>query len=337
MTTIPGDLAELRVKEVRKSLSHIKPLGSYADVLSMSLVRNIRVIGDDIYVRFFHGSDQASLLPLVRESLSSHPWVNRVVVDPKMIPGVKRTLAIGSGKGGVGKTSVTLALARTLQSCGYTVGILDADVYGPNISTLLGADHVSVETVECDERLQFVPLEIDQLKVMSVGMLASPGQSLAWRGPILTRLLKQFMYDVVWGNLDFLLIDLPPGTGDAQITILQESPVASVLLVGVPGLSSNADLQRTIAMYRKFGLPILGSVENFSSMQCPSCGSELSFLLDQKHIDVLNTVGQDVDILTRLPIYPECLSSKSNFEVRTLDQIHKDQFLTLARHCIDLL
>ena len=337
VSTAPTDLVEIRTQEVRQSLSCLTPIGSDIDIIRMSLIRNIRVIGDDVYVRLFHGSDQGNLLPLVRDQLAAIPWTNRVVVDPKTITGVKRTLAIGSGKGGVGKTSVTLALARTLRSCGYSVGILDADVYGPNISTLLGADDVSVEISDGTEGTLFIPLDIDQLKVMSVGMLASQGQSLAWRGPILTRLLKQFMYDVAWGELDFLLIDLPPGTGDAQITILQESPVASVLLVGVPGLSSDADLQRTVAMYKQFGLPILGFVENFSSMQCPNCGSQLSFLLDQNHQSSYNSEDSDLNLLTSLPIHPEVLSRHSNASVKTLAQIHQSQFMDLARHCIALI
>ena len=274
-----------REANVSHILNSIVLPGSNISLAQASLVRNVRVIENDIYVRLFHGVDQSFLVEAVKSSLSTLSWANRIVVDTRTISGVKRTLAIGSGKGGVGKTSVTVGMALTLRDEGYKVGILDADVYGPNISTALGAETISVETsTRDDESVVFIPPEVDGLKVMSVGMLAEQGQSLAWRGPILTRLLKQFLFDVNWGNLDFLLIDLPPGTGDAQITLLQECPLVAVFLVGIPGMSSQADLTRTIAMYKQFSLPILGYVENFSSVQCPHCGESFDFLLISFHV-----------------------------------------------------
>ena len=331
------DLAT-REANVSHILNSIVLPGSNLSLAKASLVRNVRVIENDIYVRLFHGVDQYFLVETVKSSLSSLSWANRIVVDTRTISGVKRTLAIGSGKGGVGKTSVTVGMALTLRDEGYKVGILDADVYGPNISTALGAETISVETsTRDDESIVFIPPEIDGLKVMSVGMLAEQGQSLAWRGPILTRLLKQFLFDVNWGNLDFLLIDLPPGTGDAQITLLQECPLVAVFLVGIPGMSSQADLTRTIAMYKQFSLPILGYVENFSSVQCPHCGESFDFLLDKLPSDVDTAPGLNVSPLVKLPIVPGLLSQRESALNMSLNQINPESFSILSTKCRALL
>ena len=327
-----------REANVSHILNSIVLPGSNISLAQASLVRNVRVIENDIYVRLFHGVDQSFLVEAVKSSLSTLSWANRIVVDTRTISGVKRTLAIGSGKGGVGKTSVTVGMALTLRDEGYKVGILDADVYGPNISTALGAETISVETsTRDDESVVFIPPEVDGLKVMSVGMLAEQGQSLAWRGPILTRLLKQFLFDVNWGNLDFLLIDLPPGTGDAQITLLQECPLVAVFLVGIPGMSSQADLTRTIAMYKQFSLPILGYVENFSSVQCPHCGESFDFLLDKLPCDVDTAHELNISPLVKLPIVPGLLSQRESALNMSLNQINPESFSILSTKCRALL
>ena len=339
MTVVPSPVVneiDLRLEEVRSVLGEISIPGSHLSLVGSALVRNIRVIDDDVYVRLFHGSDQRHLVDLTRTALSTLGWTKRVVVDKRTIPGVKRTIAIGSGKGGVGKTSVTAGLASKLRDQGFRVGILDADVYGPNISTVFGADSLVVETQDSDGVTKFIPPVLDDIRVMSVGMLAEDGQSLAWRGPILTRLLKQFLFDVAWGDLDFLLIDLPPGTGDAQITLLQECPLAGVFLVGVPGLSSSADLRRTISMYGQFDLPILGYVENFSSVCCPNCGHSFDFLLDQ--VPVGCNHSNDIEPTVRLTIEPDLLSNRGlGSKSPTLDRIHPESFNALFMKCFSLL
>ena len=329
--------ATARLEEIHEILDSIIIQGVRFKLVSQALVRNVKVIGDDVYVRLFHGSDQAVFVDVVQSALDNLDWTNRVVVDIRTITGVRRTIAVGSGKGGVGKTSVTVALASKLKNQGFRVGILDADVYGPNVSTVFGVEELSVETVETEQGDQFIPPLVDGVKVMSVGMLAEQGQSLAWRGPILTRLLKQFLFDVVWGDLDFLLIDLPPGTGDAQITLLQECPLAGVFLVGVPGISSHADLQRTISMYGQFKLPILGYVENFSSVQCPSCGEVFPFLLDQLPVD--DFCSDITPPTTSLSVEPALLTKRSRSvkKLLTLDEIHPRAFQELSEKCSSVL
>ena len=264
--------------------------------------------------------------------------INKIKKEFKQvnIKGAKYILMVSSAKGGVGKSTFSINLAFALKNLKKKIGILDADVYGPNISTVFGADSLAVETQDIDGVTKFIPPMLDGIRVMSVGMLAEDGQSLAWRGPILTRLLKQFLFDVAWGDLDFLLIDLPPGTGDAQITLLQECPLAGVLLVGVPGLSSCADLRRTIAMYGQFDLPILGYVENFSSVHCPNCGHSFDFLLDQ--IPVGCDHRNDLEPTVRLSIEPDLLTQRgAESKALTLDRIHPESFDALFMTCFSLL
>jgi ATP-binding protein involved in chromosome partitioning len=177
---------------------------------------------------------------------------------------VKTTLAVSSGKGGVGKskTSVNLVAALTLQ--GAKVGLLDADVYGPNVPQILGLGQAEVQVLETPEGQRFVPLEAHGIKVISVGLLAEPEHPLAWRGPVLHKIITQFLHQVEWGELDYLIIDLPPGTGDAQITIVQESPICGVLLVTTPQQVAIADVRRSVHMFRQVGVPVLGVVKNMS-------------------------------------------------------------------------
>ena len=219
--------------------------------------------------------------PAYCNKLKIFSWAKKVYLDLKFIKGVRRTIAIGSGKGGVGKSSITVGIAQNLKKRGYKVGILDADVYGPNIPVITGLNNQDVSTKEEDGVTKFIAIDHDGLKIMSVAMLAKREQSLAWRGPILTRLLNQFLYQVDWGDLDFLLIDLPPGTGDTQITLLQDSPIIGVILVTLPGLSSYSDLIRTTTMYENFGMPIYGLVENMSFYKCPCCSHEEKLFLDE--------------------------------------------------------
>jgi ATP-binding protein involved in chromosome partitioning len=163
-------------------------------------------------------------------------------------------------------------LAAALCAQGLKVGLLDADVYGPNVPKMLGLGHSEVRAIDTANGQKFIPLEAHGIKVMSVGLLAEPDHPLAWRGPVLHKIITQFIQDVQWGELDFLLIDLPPGTGDAQITIVQESPICGVLLVTTPQQVAIGDVRRSIHMFRQVGVPVLGIIENMSYLICDHCG-----------------------------------------------------------------
>jgi ATP-binding protein involved in chromosome partitioning len=205
--------------------------------------------------------------------LSSLSWCKKTYIQICTIPGVKTTLGISSGKGGVGKSTTAVNIAAALKLQGAKVGLLDADVYGPNIPQMLGLGKADIQVINTPTGDKFLPLEAQGIKLMSVGLLAEANRPLAWRGPVLHKIITQFLQDVEWGELDYLLIDLPPGTGDAQITIIQESPICGVILVTTPQQVAIADVRRNIYMFRQVGVPVLGIIENMSYLICGDCGS----------------------------------------------------------------
>lgn len=239
------------------------------DVVSLGMVRNLRLVDDYVYLKLYIGSHQHDLKDKVEAALSTLDWCKKPYIQICTIPGVKLTLAISSGKGGVGKSTTSVNLAIALSLSGAKVGLLDADVYGPNIPQMLGLKQSDVQTLDTPQGQKFIPLEAHGIKVMSVGLLAEPERPLAWRGPILHKIITQFINDVEWGELDYLLIDLPPGTGDAQITIVQESPICGVVMVTTPQQVALSDVRRGIYMFRQVGVPVLGIVENMSYLVDP--------------------------------------------------------------------
>jgi ATP-binding protein involved in chromosome partitioning len=180
---------------------------------------------------------------------------------------VKSVIAVGSGKGGVGKSTIAASLALGLARAGSAVGLMDADVYGPSIPHLLG---VSQRPEVVENRIQ--PIEVDGLKVMSMGFLVPPGEAVVWRGPMLHGAITQFLRDTAWGQLDYLIIDMPPGTGDIALTLSQLLPLSGAVVVCTPQDVALLDAVKAVAMFRKVNIPVLGMVENMSGFVCPDCG-----------------------------------------------------------------
>jgi len=190
---------------------------------------------------------------------------------PQPIPGVDAIIAVGSGKGGVGKTTISVNLAVALAQLGHKVGLLDADVYGPNVPLMLGAS--ATPRVVGENRIE--PLEKHGVKVISVGFLNPGDKPLIWRGPMLHSLIKQFLEQVQWGELDYLVVDLPPGTGDVAISLIQTVPLTGAVVVSTPSDVSLQDARKAIEMFRQVKVDILGLVENMSSFHCPHCHKEV--------------------------------------------------------------
>ena len=198
-------------------------------------------------------------------------WEKTAQVEFKnLIPGIKRCVVVGSGKGGVGKSTVTVNLAIAMAQQGLQVGLLDSDIYGPSIPMMLGLKDSPLGTPDG----KILPLEKFGLKVMSMGLLIEEDRPVIWRGAMLNKALQQFLKDVAWGDLDVLFIDLPPGTGDVQLTLIQNAQVDGAVIVSTPQDVAFLDAKKAIGMFGTVKVPVLGLIENMSSFVCPGCGEE---------------------------------------------------------------
>jgi ATP-binding protein involved in chromosome partitioning len=247
------------------------------------------------------------------------------------IDGVQHLIAIGSGKGGVGKTTISVNLAVALAGLGYKVGLLDADVYGPNVPLMMGireAPHA------IGERIQ--PLEKHGVRLMSMGFLSPGDKPLIWRGPMLHSVIQQFLRNVEWGQLDYLVIDLPPGTGDVQLSLIQTVPLSGAIVVTTPSDVSLEDARKAVVMFRQVRVELLGLVENMSYLNCPHCN---------QRIDVFSYGGgrktaeaMDVDFLAEIALDPEVRAGGDTGEpvaLRHKDDRHAADFIEMARRVVE--
>src|SRR3954452_3729139 len=212
------------------------------------------------------------------------------------VPGVKNVIAVGAGKGGVGKTTVAVNLAIALAKCGSRVGIIDADIYGPNVPIMLG-----MKTQLTTDGQRIVPAEKYGLQVISMGFLTQDDAPIIWRGPMLHGALQQFFREVAWKDLDYLVVDMPPGTGDVSLSLSQTVPVAGAIVVTTPQQVSLADSRRAIAMYKKLNIATLGVVENMSYYVCSNCSHEADIFGHGGGESMATELG--VPFLGRIPIY----------------------------------
>jgi ATP-binding protein involved in chromosome partitioning len=270
---------EVLAKVVDPALGH--------DIVGFRMVRTVEVQGDDVLVRIdlpthAYPLAQRRELTVKIEQVVKAAGTKRVTVvsevataflpapsDKAMLKGPKNVVAVAAGKGGVGKSTVAVNLALALQRHGAKVGLLDADVFGPSIPTMLGAPEVAASATK-DSRI--TPAIHHGLRVISVGFFVDKNEAVVWRGPMVHRLLQQFLGDVEWGELDYLVCDLPPGTGDVQLSLSQLIPIAGAVMVTTPQEVAIVDVVKGIAMFEKVEIPILGIVENMSYYKCPACG-----------------------------------------------------------------
>ena len=254
-------------------------------MLQLGMLRDIVIDGDVVSLRVVLTTPACPLKDHIQNDIEAAvvgtvPGINRIQLTwdsdvsstrglpgRQEIPGVRNAVAISAGKGGVGKTTLSVNVALALQQAGARVGLLDADVYGPNVPIMLGLrDHPKAGP---DGKMQ--PLQAQGLKVVSFGTILEPGQPVIWRGPMLAKALREFLYEVSWGELDYLVIDLPPGTGDVQLSLAQSMPMTGAVICTTPQDVSLADVSRGIEMFRKLNVPVLGVVENMSGFICPHC------------------------------------------------------------------
>lgn len=289
------------------------------DVVSLGLVKDVSIEGG--YVAFtLEFSSQPPLVKAeihsqARKAVSRLPGVSDVKVtlgtrretrpspgaEPQrqdLIPGVKHTVAVSSGKGGVGKSTVAVNLALGLREAGAAVGLVDVDVYGPDIPLMMGARG---KPGMFENRI--IPVESYGIKLISIGFFVAPGEAIVWRGPMIHSAVQQFLRDVMWGELDYLVFDMPPGTGDAQLSLSQVIPLSGVVMVTTPQDVALLDVRKALAMFRKMNVPILGVVENMSVFACPHCGKETPIFGEGGGQKIAEEAG--VPLLAQIPIDPE--------------------------------
>ena len=269
--------------DLRDSLRRVEDADLGDDVVSTGLVREVTLEGDtarvDLALGAVHAPTDERLASDVREVVREAGFDPELTATPERTPGAESVLpnvdavvAVASGKGGVGKSTVASNVAAGLADRGASVGLFDADVYGPNAPRMLGADATpDVETVDGEKRL--VPPENHGVTVASVGSLVGDDDPVVWRGPMAHSALTDLFEDVAWGSLDYLVVDLPPGTGDAQLSVLQTLPVTGAVVVTTPQAVATDDTRRSMRAFGEFDTPVLGVVENMRTFVCPDCGS----------------------------------------------------------------
>jgi ATP-binding protein involved in chromosome partitioning len=270
-------------EQVLTVLGTVQDPDLHKDIVSLEFVKDVRIAGGEVDFTIELTTPACpvrdSMKAEAEQKVAALPGVTAARANMtasvrarggfgrQTIPGIRNILAVGAGKGGVGKSTTSVNLAVALQQTGARVGLIDADVYGPNVPQMLGIEGQP----EVSDDKKMIPPHAHGIKVVSMGMLVPPDQAVIWRGPMLHGAIQQFMRDVVWGELDYLVVDLPPGTGDVSLSLAQSVPVAGAVVVTTPQGVSVSDVRKAVGMFRQLNIPVLGVVENMSYFVCGHC------------------------------------------------------------------
>ena len=274
---------KLDKKAVLSALESISVAGEGKNMVESGAVTNVVVFGNEVIVDLvlatpaMHIKKRAEndIINTIREKLLTEASVKvnikveaqeKVEIKGKQIPGIKNIIAVASGKGGVGKSTVTANLAVTLGKMGFKVGVLDADIYGPSMPIMFDVESAKPTSMEVDGKSKMKPIESYEIKILSIGFFTAPSQAVVWRGPMASKALNQMIFDSHWGELDFLLIDLPPGTGDIHLSIMQALPITGAVVVSTPQAVALADARKGVSMFlsEAINVPVLGIIENMA-------------------------------------------------------------------------
>lgn len=273
-------------KEILKALESITIAGEGKNMVESGAVQNVITFGDEVVVdllistpamhikkraeddikRLIHGQFSPDAKVKVNIKVEAAAAENPNQIKGKAIPGIKNIIAVASGKGGVGKSTVTANLAVTLAKMGFSVGILDADIYGPSMPIMFDVEMEKPVSVSVDGKSKMKPIESYEVKILSIGFFTAPSQAVIWRGPMASKALNQMIFDADWGALDFMLIDLPPGTGDIHLSIMQSLPITGAVVVSTPQAVALADAKKGVSMFLSdaINVPVLGIIENMA-------------------------------------------------------------------------
>jgi len=339
----------IQEQQVYDALKSVKFPGLSRDIVSFGFVKQVRIEGGDVDLLIQFSTENPQIAAQIKSdaeaAVSSLDGVSSVNVDLQIAtrpqtgaaPGpvrsldkVKYLIAVASGKGGVGKSTVSTNLALALASQGQKVGLLDADIYGPSQQMMLGIDG-RPQIDETDEKI--IPMERHGVKTMSLGLITDPDTPVIWRGPMVMKALEQFLVDVRWGELDFMVIDLPPGTGDAQLTLTQKVPLTGAVIVTTPQDVALIDARKGLAMFRKVNVPVFGLIENMSYFTCRHCGEREEIFGHGGGKKTAEQLG--IPFLGEIPIDPKVVVGGDSGEpIVSLDPASPaaEAFRTLASH-----
>ena len=351
------------VEDANNALSKILDSGSKKNLIELAWIKNVRVTSPRVIITLslpsFANSQRERIVKEVREKLLSFVDINDVQIeldnnisqsnskdesnlpDLKNIKGIKHIIAISSGKGGVGKSTIAVNIACSLAKLGLKTGLLDADIYGPNIPSMLGVSDENPKVTDAsgnDQRL--IPINKYGITLVSMGFLIEEGQPVIWRGPMLNSIIRQFLYQVVWDDLDFLVIDLPPGTGDAQISLAQSVPISGAIVVTTPQQVSLQDARRGLAMFKQLGVPLLGVVENMSEFIPPDMPNKRyeifgkgggKILADENNLPLLAQIPIEIKLVNEcnkgIPISISEPNKETSARLAELAQLIKKKFI----------
>ncbi|KRD11089.1 chromosome partitioning protein [Flavobacterium sp. Root901] len=270
-------------KEILKALETITIAGEGKNMVESGAVANVLTFGDEVVVDLvlhtpaMHIKKRAEddIKKTIHELISADAKIKvnikvetpeKAEIKGRAIPGIKNIIAVASGKGGVGKSTVTANLAVTLAKMGFKVGVLDADVYGPSMPIMFDVENEKPVSITVDGKSKMKPIESYEIKMLSIGFFTAPSQAVIWRGPMAAKALNQMIFDADWGELDFMLLDLPPGTGDIHLSIMQSLPITGAVVVSTPQAVALADAKKGVAMFMQdnINVPVLGIIENMA-------------------------------------------------------------------------
>ena len=351
------------VEDANYVLSKILDNGSKKNLIELAWIKNVRVVLPRIIITLslpsFANSQRERIVQEVRNILLKFDDITDVQIEidndvsqsnsktesngPELqnIKGIKHIVAISSGKGGVGKSTIAVNIACSLAKLGLKTGLLDADIYGPNTPSMLGVIEENPKVTDGsanDQRL--IPILKYGISLVSMGFLIEEGQPVIWRGPMLNSIIKQFLYQVEWNNLDFLVIDLPPGTGDAQISLSQSVPISGAIVVTTPQQVSLQDARRGLAMFKQLGVPLLGVVENMSVFIPPDMPNKKyeifgkgggKILAGENNLPLLAQIPIEITLVNEcnkgVPISVSAPDKESSIRFKELAQKIKKQFI----------